>query len=276
MGIFDWFRAKPEDDPEKIKKIVNDLDQYRRLNIPAQAAAGSIGHGNRFLRTISRGRASIGGKPGKFAAESEIFNVAERIAARGMREGKSEDEIFADIENEGGKQFKKKGFNARDWFSGEEIIALANKGIESAKEQVGYYEKEMGGRYVGQAVRKGEQLAGNISYGVRKTPLVGGLFFGKVPTGNRPLEKLDPNVRSAINKGRMELQKKARQIYDQGFKPRVEEYAKESQKISKELMAKMNELKAAKEKLQSIMDQSTRMPPTDKESGEASGGIGLS
>ncbi|MBI2076093.1 MAG: hypothetical protein HYT72_02490 [Candidatus Aenigmarchaeota archaeon] len=207
-------------------------------------------------------------------ARQEIIHIAERITAKGLREKKSGEEILHDINNEVEKQFKRQKFDIK-WIKDEnEYSSLVGQGMNSGAEQVGYYEKNFG-RYPGQAVRNLERFGAATSYAAQKTPVIGDILYGKVGPAAR-MESLPPAVRSAINAARMELQKKANNIYEEKIKPGQTATKKEMNEIGQEIEQGGQLLKKIVERLNELsikqkVKESSPAGQAEKNKGEEGG-----
>lgn len=249
MWILDFLRRKKPSDEAEAKRIINELKTLKAIGINTAKAAGKavavpfgIAESKTLGRVGIRTPVSFVEKP---EAAKEIYNIAERVAAKGKRERKLLGEILIDVKNEIKDQFRKKQFReewfrdtektAGDLFSSPQVMSLITQGIKSATEQVGYYEQQLGGQYAGQAVRRWEQFGSAASTVAQKTPGVGTMLFGKVP--DQPAKRtkeMDPRVRSAINKARLELQKKSKAAWGE-FKAQTSKLEKEAEPLIEEL-----------------------------------------
>lgn len=112
------------------------------------------------------------------------------------------------------------------------------------------------------------------SYGIQKTPVLGDLLFGKVGEAKR-MESIDPIVRSAINKGRKELQKWSKDNYEQVIKGKITATQEEISKLKKEIEPEERRIKEVISRINQLsvkekMDENS--PQGKAESGGGSGG----
>ncbi len=117
-------------------------------------------------------------------------------------------------------------------------------------------------------------VAKNASYGVQKTRVIGDLLFGKVGPAAR-MESIDPIVRSAINKGRLELQKWSKDNYETVIKGKITATQEEISKLKKEIEPKEKLIKEVISRINrlSVKEKMDENSPQGKaESGGGSGG----
>lgn len=283
---FNFLRGKAKRE-EEINKILGDLENYKTTRTETfkddarylresarkfkDSAPGTIARaGKGTIKVLSKGGgvAATGIAAGTFiapgpvlavgnakaAARSEIFAIAERITAQKYRESKGKPR-FSDIKNsineEIEKQFMKKQYKI-DWFAPDDTSSIVVRGMSSGKDKYMDYESQYGGRLSGQAVQKLEQVGGAASTAARTVGL-----YGKVPTQPaKRTEQLDPNVRSAINKARIELQKVAKDIYEKKYKSRLNEINKEAGIIQAKLKEKNERLQTVTSRLNQIIAES--------------------
>lgn len=106
-------------------------------------------------------------------------------------------------------------------------------------------------------------------------------LYGKVPTDSsdprKRMQKLDPEVRSAINRGRKELQKAGKEIFEKKIKPAQTATTKEMNELTKEITEEGKLLEAIVKRLNELSakeKQTERSPSgkTEQGGGESSGG----